>query len=56
MTSTHSRRRSSLMDLRGQPVPVTRSLLASPEPSAAQKRPGNIWPRVAIAWATITGW
>jgi hypothetical protein len=42
--------------LRGQTCPVTCSFIASPEPRATQKRPGNIAPRVAIAWATITGW
>ena len=44
-------------DLLARPLgPVTRSLLASPEPSAAQNRPGNMLARVAIAWAMIAGW
>ncbi len=56
MTSTHSASRASRTSLRGQAAPVTRSLLASPEPRAAQKRPGNMLDRVAMAWAVIAGW
>ena len=56
MTSTHSSSRASRTSLRGQAAPVTRSLLASPEPSAAQNRPGNMLARVAIAWAVMAGW
>ena len=56
MTSTHSRRRASRTSLRGQTSPVTRSLVASPEPRAAQNRPGNMLDSVAIAWAMIAGW
>ncbi len=56
MTSTHSSSRASRTSLRGQTAPVTRSLLASPEPSAAQNRPGNMLARVAIAWAVMAGW
>jgi hypothetical protein len=48
--------RASRSSLRGQGSPVTCSFIASPLPSATQKRPGNIAPRVAIAWATIAGW
>ena len=56
MTSTHSMRRWSRISLRGHTSPVTRSLDASPDPSAAQNRPGNICASVAIAWAMMTGW
>jgi hypothetical protein len=56
ITSTHSSRRASRVGLSGHRSPVTCSLSASPEPSAAQNRPGNISPSVAMAWAVITGW
>ena len=56
MTSTHSSRRASRTSLRGQTSPVTCSLLASPEPSAAQNRPGNMLASVAIACAVMAGW
>ena len=56
MTSTHSTSRASRTSLRGHASPVTRSLLASPDPRAAQKRPGNMLARVAIPCATIAGW
>ncbi|CPU60850.1 Uncharacterised protein [Mycobacteroides abscessus] len=56
MTSTHSRSRASRSAFVGQRSPVTCSFIASPEPSAAQNRPGNIAPSVAIACATIAGW
>ena len=44
MTSTHSSRRASRVALSGQRSPVTCSLIASPEPRAAQNRPGNSRP------------
>ena len=56
MMVTHSTRRWSRTSLRGHTSPVTRSLEASPEPSAAQKRPGNICASVAMAWPMIAGW
>ena len=40
----------------GHRSPVTCSFTASPEPSAAQKRPGNMSASVAIAWAVTAGW
>ena len=42
--------------LSGQRSPVTCSFSASPDPSAAQNRPGNRSPSVAIDWATSAGW
>src|SRR3954447_26538735 len=56
MTSTHSRSRASRTSLRGQRPPVMCSLLNSPEPSAAQNRPGYMAPSVPIACATTAGW
>ncbi len=56
ITSTHSRSRRLRRSLRGHPAPVMCSLLASPVPSAAQNRPGNIAPSVPIACAMIAGW
>ena len=35
---------------------MTCSFEASPDPSATVRRPGNISPSVAMAWAMITGW
>jgi len=54
--SAHSSRRSCRSALGGQASPVMNSLEYSPVPSATQKRPGNIWARVAEAWAMIAGW
>jgi hypothetical protein len=51
MTVTHSTNRWSRSSLRGHPSAGTRSLEASPDPSAAQKRPGNICASVAMACA-----
>jgi hypothetical protein len=57
ITSTHSRSRAIRTSLGGQGSPVTCSLSASPLPTATHgKRPGNIAPRVAMAWAEMTGW
>jgi len=56
MIATHSRRRASRTSLRGHPWPVMCSFTASPEPSATQKRPGNMAPSVAAACATMAGW
>jgi hypothetical protein len=56
ITSTHSRSRALRTSLRGQASPVMCSLLYSPVPSAAQKRPGYIVASVLMAWAVIAGW
>ena len=56
ITETQSRSRASRSGLDGHGSPVTCSFRASPLPSAAQNRPGNISSSVAIAWAVITGW
>ena len=56
ITSTHSSKRASRSALDGHGSPVTCSFSASPEPRAAQKRPGNSSPSVAIACAVIAGW
>ena len=56
MISTHSSSRASRVALSGHRSPVTCSLAASPDPSAAQNRPGYISARVAIAWAATAGW
>jgi hypothetical protein len=55
MTSTASRSRVSRTSLGGQGSPVMCSLIASPEPRAAQNRPGYISAMVAIAWAATAG-
>ena len=36
--------------------PTMCSLNASPAPRPSQKRPGNMAPSVAAAWATTAGW
>ena len=56
MTSTLSASRALRSSFAGHGSPVTCSFIASPLPSAAQKRPGNISSSVAIACAMITGW
>ena len=56
ITATHSSSRRVRVSLSGQASPVMCSLDASPLPSATQKRPGNITPRVAIFWASTAGW
>ena len=56
MMSAHSMSLRSRSSFRGHPSPVTCSLMASPEPRAAQNRPGNISPSVPIACAVMTGW
>jgi hypothetical protein len=56
MTATHSSSRRSRAALSGQGSPVTCSFSASPDPSAAQKRPGYISASVAAAWAVMAGW
>ena len=56
ITSTHSRSRASRSAFPGQRSPVTCSFSASPDPSAAQNRPGNISASVAIACAITAGW
>ena len=55
MMSTLSSSRALRSSLDGQGSPVTCSFIASPLPSAAQNRPGNISSSVAIACAMITG-
>jgi hypothetical protein len=56
ITSTHSRSRALRTSLCGHGSPVMCSLLASPVPSAAQKRPGYMAASVPMAWAMIAGW
>jgi hypothetical protein len=56
MTSTDAFSRSLRSGFGGQGSPVMCSFIASPLPSAAQNRPGNISPRVAIACAMTAGW
>ena len=55
MMSMHSRSRRLRRSLRIHSPPVTCSLEFSPVPSAAQKRPSYMAPKVAMAWAMITG-
>ena len=56
MMSTDSSSRATRSDFGGQAAPVIVSCIASPLPSAAQYRPGNIWASVATWCANTAGW
>ena len=55
MIATASARRALRRALSGQGWPVMASLIASPLPTASQKRPGYICASVAAAWAMTAG-
>ena len=56
MTSIASNIIALRMPISGHSPPRMCSLRASPAPSPSQKRPGNIAPSVAAAWAMTAGW
>ncbi len=56
MTSIASNNIAERVPISGHSPPRMCSLSASPAPSPSQKRPGNMAPRVAAAWAITAGW
>jgi hypothetical protein len=56
MTSIASNIIAERTPISGQCPPRMCSLSASPAPRPSQKRPGNMAPSVAAAWAITAGW